>query len=115
MSSILVIDDDPVIRTYLTRLLSKDHRIDAFASCSEAFQALSENVYELVLLDVEMPGFQGDDIARMIRNRDHGKVVLFSSLSVEDLEAKSKACHADGYIAKSSNPQELMKSLRHFL
>lgn len=115
MSSILVIDDDPVIRRYVSSLLSKRHHVEAYESWSAAFQALSENIYDLVMLDVEMPGFQGDSIAGLIRRAKHGKIVLFSSLKESELSRRASECGADGYVAKSLNPHALIEAISHIV
>ncbi|MDF1666497.1 MAG: response regulator transcription factor [Planctomycetota bacterium] len=114
MSSILVIDDDPVLRKYVSSLLSRQHSVEAYESWSAAFQALSENVYDLVMLDVEMPGFQGDAIAGLIRRGKHGKIVLFSSLKREELSRRAKECGADGYVEKSLNPHDLILAVDQY-
>lgn len=115
MSSILVIDDDPVIRRYVSSLFSKRYEVEAYESWSAAFQALSENTYDLVMLDVEMPGFQGDAIAGLIRRARHGKIVLFSSLKQAELSRRAADCGADGYIEKTLNPHALIEAISHFV
>ena len=115
MTSILVIDDDPVIRKFLSGLLSKKHEVHAFESWSSAYASLRENQYQLVLLDVQMPGFQGDDIARLVRRSSDGKVILFSSLEVNELKRRSEDCGADGYVRKNLDPVELKEALSEFI
>ena len=115
MGSIVVIDDDPVIRRYLSRWLSRHHTVHTFDSWSAAFRCLSEREHDLVLVDVQLPGFQGDEIVRMLGQKSHRKVVLFSSLDSDELQRRADDCQADGFVQKSSNPHVLRRSLERFI
>jgi two-component system, sensor histidine kinase and response regulator len=66
--SILIADDEPAIRRVLKRGLERgDISVDTVPSGSEALEAVSRGNYSLVLLDGEMPGMSGTEVARAIR------------------------------------------------
>ena len=60
---ILVVDDDGV-REVLVRMLSGDHDVDAAADGPEGLKRLAENDYDVVFVDLGMPGMAGDRFAR---------------------------------------------------
>lgn len=116
MPKLLIIDDDAACRDLVSEILAKDYEISAAASWSEAFKTISQVPLDLVLLDVNLPGFQGDDIARMIKSSSNkATVLLFSAMDKESLRQKAQTCGADGYLEKSFDPAVLRFNLRRQL
>lgn len=119
-SGIVLIDDDLVTRLAVTKLLETRYQISAFESWSKAFGVLNSEDIQLVLLDINMPGFRGDQIASMLQNSrsqraTQYKIVLYSSLPEEELEQLVASSGADGYIKKSSLPQALLFEVKKYL
>jgi len=70
MRTVLVVDDDPRIRTSLvTALRSDELMVRAADSAESALAALGEEPAEVVLTDVKMPGMSGLDLLRMLKDR----------------------------------------------
>lgn len=69
MHSILIVDDDPWIRSLLRHLIEKENHTAMLASNSErALTVLEDNPYiNLVILDMQMPGMNGQELAKKIR------------------------------------------------
>jgi len=69
--SVLVAEDDEVSRLYLTTLLRREHwKIDEASDGMEALELFEQNEYQVVLMDVSMPGVDGIQAARKIRQKN---------------------------------------------
>jgi CheY-like chemotaxis protein len=82
---ILVVDDDPATVHGMTRLLVGDgHVVSAFTSGAEAAEALSQGKFDVVMTDLEMPGVDGQAIARTARvHSPEACVVVATARAVE--------------------------------
>jgi len=108
MARILVVDDDPVFG-WLTqrRLQNVGHEVTLWNGPLGAFAELKKGQFDLLLVDLLMPGLSGADIVRMVRSRSGVpiKIILFSSLPEDDLAARARALDAeggvDGFISKA--------------
>ena len=69
MSSILIVDDDEVIRDVLYDLLCDRYRCHAAPSAEKALEWLAEESYDLILLDVSLPGISGLEMLAQVRQR----------------------------------------------
>ena len=102
---VLVIDDSPVSTELLVKGLGaagiSAHEAHDLSSLDER---LSKNQYELVLVDVNMPEMYGDDVVEFLRvqRKLSAKLLLYSDVDESELQRKTKASGADGYIWKSS-------------
>ena len=73
-------------------------------SIDQLTSALGEWRPDLILTDVNMPGTSGVELCRQLKatyETAHVPVVLFSSMSLEELEVLSRTCEADGFLTKS--------------
>jgi len=69
--SVLVAEDDEVSRLYLTTLLKREHwKIDEASDGKEALELFEQNEYQVILMDVSMPGVDGIHAARKIREKN---------------------------------------------
>jgi DNA-binding NarL/FixJ family response regulator len=116
---ILIADDHPILRRGLKDILSRE--LDG-AICGEAGNAQevlskvqSEN-WDLVILDVTMPGRSGLDVLRDLRTLRPRLSVLVLSVHPEDqLGKRVLKAGASGYMNKESAPEELIKAVRKVL
>ncbi|MBY6241199.1 response regulator [Methylosinus sp. Sm6] len=109
---ILVVDDDKRIRTLLTRyLLAEGYLVSAAADAAEAMARLADMAFDLIVLDVMMPGESGIDFARRLRREPEplrsAPILMLTALGetrdrIEGLEAG-----VDDYLAKPFEPREL--------
>jgi two-component system cell cycle response regulator len=105
---VLVVDDDAVNRLLLTRGLERDgHRVQAVANGLEALQALGEELFDCVLLDVLMPEMDGYQVLEHIRSDPklrHTPVIMISAL--EDVESVVRCIElgAEDYLPKPFDP-----------
>ena len=105
---LLVVDDDREIRDLLTRFLEKSgFRITAVRDSREARRAWTRGAFHLVVLDLMLPGENGLDLARWLRDQEDVPIVVLSAMGEETDRIIGLELGADDYIAKPFNPREL--------
>jgi DNA-binding response OmpR family regulator len=113
MHKILVIDDDPDIRTVMTVLLKQhQYEVETASSKEEAFKKLEESRPSVILLDVLLSGVDGREICREIKSSEDTRqipVIMFSAHpSAAD---KIDSYGADDFISKPFNTETLLGKL----
>jgi DNA-binding NtrC family response regulator len=108
--SILVIDDESEIREGLEALLSSEDFLVTLAESGEVgLRKLSENPYDLLLLDVSLPGSNGLELLRDIRTRDpHLAIILITAYGSIDMARAAFKSGAQDYITKPWSNDELV-------
>lgn len=113
---VLIIDDDPIIRELLTEYLGKnDLRVTAGVSGQEMFEILDHQAVDLVLLDLKLPGEDGMQLARSLRERATLPIILLTGRSEEADRVMGLELGADDYITKPFSPRELLARVRAVL
>ena len=120
MFNILIVDDHAVVRRGLKEIIletvSRDVGFDEAASGREALQKTSNNNYDLVLLDISMPGRNGLETLKAIKAEKPDLPVLVLSMYPEEQFAmRSFKAGASGYITKESAPEELQVAVNKIL
>jgi two-component system, NarL family, invasion response regulator UvrY len=112
---VLVVDDHAVVRKGVLQILAEDSGIlqaDEAASGREALRALQEKKYDVLLLDIAMPGGGGLDVLEELRKRASSPHVLILSMYSEKQYAlRALKSGADGYLTKDSLPDELLVAI----
>jgi len=117
---ILVVDDNEVNILIAKRFLSKWGLIIDFASNGEeAINKIVNNVYDLIFMDIRMPGIDGFDATRIIREipGDYYKKVPIIALTASTLHnenMKFKESGMNGHILKPFNPEEIKEVLASY-
>ncbi len=113
---ILVIDDDISIRDLVAEYLGKnDMRVSAGASGREMFEVLEREAIDLVLLDLKLPGEDGMQLARALRERANVPIVLLTGRNEEADRVMGLELGADDYVTKPFSPRELLARVRAVL
>ncbi|NMM90348.1 DNA-binding response regulator [Rhodococcus sp. SRB_17] len=106
---ILVIDDDAGVRDLVVEYLGKnDMRVSAGCSGQEMFELFDREAIDLVLLDLRLPGEDGMQLARSLRDRATVPIVLLSGRSDEADRVMGLELGADDYMTKPFSPRELL-------
>ena len=110
---ILVVDDDPQIRRVMrVTLTGQSYEVDDAKSGDAALDKLRESRFDLVLLDMNMPGMDGLETCRAIRRQSEIAIIM---LTVRDSERDKVAeldAGADDYVTKPYNATELLARIR---
>ena len=77
---ILVVDDEELLRTLMTRVLEREHEVITASSGDEAVEKLKENTYDAMVVDLRMPGRNGVELYLWIKENQPGqeKKVIFT-------------------------------------
>lgn len=112
MKKILVIDDEPDIVELVSYNLKKEgFQVDTSFNGESAMVKIKENIYDLIILDLMLPGMQGLEICRIIRkepNTTDIPVIMLTAKSEEVDKVLGLEMGADDYITKPFSPRELV-------
>jgi DNA-binding NarL/FixJ family response regulator len=115
MIRVIIADDHDLIRRGVKQSLSETKSItvtDEAAEWTELIHKISRNEYDILLLDINMPGRSGIDVLRDIKKlRPTLPVLILSIYEDENYVLKAIARGADGYISKASNTDDLIKAI----
>jgi two-component system invasion response regulator UvrY len=116
MLKILVVDDHPVVRQGIMRIIeeTQDMKVTGEAqNGTEAVKKLKEQDYDLILLDISMPGSDGLDIIREIKKLKPDVPVLILTIHPEKYYGlRMLQAGASGYLTKQNAPYELIEAIR---
>ncbi len=119
MIRILIADDHPILRRGLKEILARELEDAVCGEAGNAQQALSEvesQDWDLVILDLTMPGRSGLDVLRDLKGlRPKLPVLILSMHPEEQLGKRLLKAGARGYMNKESAPEELVKAVRKVL
>ncbi|KQM66299.1 MULTISPECIES: response regulator [unclassified Sphingomonas] len=115
-TTLLIVDDDPGIRELTAAFLhGHGYRVDTAADGATMRAAMATRKYDLIVLDVMMPGEDGLSILRSM-DRSQGPAVIMQSVIGTDIDRiVGLEMGADDYIAKPANPRELLARIRSVL
>lgn len=113
---ILIVDDDERIRALLSRYLHESGFLTATASdAGEARAILERFQFDALVVDVMMPGENGRDFTRFVRDRLGAPVLLLTALGEVDDRISGFEAGADDYLPKPFEPRELVMRLQAIL
>ncbi|MEA2562186.1 MAG: hypothetical protein QOH06_3690 [Acidobacteriota bacterium] len=108
--SILIVEDDPVSRQLLSAcLVGLGYDPDTVESGEAALEALEARQYDLLLLDIQMPGMDGYEVARRVRARfgSHPWMVALTAATMEGDRERCLAAGMDDYLSKPMRFEEI--------
>lgn len=113
---ILVIDDDRRIRDLLSRYLTEQgFRVSTAADAADARKALVGLSFDLLIVDVMMPGENGTEFTNAIREKLDVPVLMLTALGEVEARIKGLEAGADDYLAKPFDPRELVLRINSIL
>ena len=113
--TLLVVDDDTEVAHYLKALLSPVYNVVCRFDADSAFKAMSEEAPDLVLSDVVMPGRNGYDLCRQIKEDlqlCHIPVILVTAKATVENQVEGLNTGADAYVTKPFEPNYLLALIK---
>lgn len=116
-SKILVVDDDARLRSLLQRYLEEQgYAVKAVADASQMDKALSREIYNLMVLDLMLPGEDGLSICRRLRDASNRiPIIMLTAKGDDNDRINGLEAGADDYLPKPFNPRELMARIKAVL
>jgi PAS domain S-box-containing protein len=114
---ILLAEDNPINQKLATRMLEKrGHRVVVVADGQQALMILEKEPFDLVFMDVQMPGMDGFEVTTALREREkttgnHLRIVAMTAHAMKGDRERCLEAGMDGYIAKPIHAEELIQAV----
>ena len=113
---LLVVDDDTRIRNLLKQYLSENgFRVTVAGNAAEARRKLEGLDFDLLIIDVMMPGESGVELTRSLRLQKDVPILMLTALSETDSRIAGLEAGADDYLPKPFDPRELILRIGNIL
>jgi len=118
---VLLAEDNPVNRPIVVELLqTRGHSVQLAANGLEVLQALDQDAFDVILMDVQMPEMDGFQTTAAIRNREkqsgaHIAIVALTGMSTASDRKRCLDAGMDGYLGKPIRAQELFETVEQGL
>jgi two-component system phosphate regulon response regulator OmpR len=113
---LLVIDDDTRLRDLLQRFLSEQgFRVTTAQDAADARAKLRSLAFDLLVVDIMMPGESGLSLTRTLRENSQVPILLLTAMSKTDDRIEGLSSGADDYLSKPFEPQELVLRINAIL
>jgi CheY-like chemotaxis protein len=117
MATVMVVDDEPDIVYLVTKMLKKEgHDVIEAYSGKQALEKLKTNRPDLILLDVMMPGINGWEVSRKIKNDPEYRSIPVAMLTIksseEDMEKSFMYANCDAHISKPIIREKMLNTVR---
>lgn len=110
--SVLVVDDEEIIRDFLFEVLNDDYEVTTASDGDEAIDKLKQKRYDLIITDLKMPRVSGDEVVRFARQSDpEAKVIVITGYSSLYSVSKSANHGASAFLSKPFSIKELMQTV----
>lgn len=118
MTRVLIVDDHSIVRAGLRRLLADlpDTEIQEAASGEDALEKLEASAFQLLMLDLNLPGLGGLELLRRaLKTRPRLPVIVFSQHAEAIYAIRAMEAGARGYVSKNATPEELLAAVKTVL
>ncbi len=116
MSHILIVDDDDKIRNLLKDFLTENSfLISTAADAMEALEKLNSLSFDLIIIDIMMPGMDGYELTKKIRESTLVPLIHLTAMGKTDNIIHGLEIGADDYISKPFEPKELLLRIKNIL
>lgn len=113
LGKILIVDDDPQIRRVLKMTLSGEgYEVESARTGEEAQELLREIHFDLMLLDMNMPGLGGLETCRIVRAQSELPIIMLTVRNTEHDKVVALDAGADDFVAKPFSTPELLARIR---
>lgn len=113
---ILIVDDDREIRDLLSRfLVGHGYRVETVADGQAMWRALAHRAFDVVVLDIMLPGDDGLTLCRQLRTTSTLPIIMLTAISDDTDRIIGLELGADDYVTKPFNPRELLARIKAVL
>ncbi len=111
-ANILVVDDEEVVRLSFARSLASAHcKVEMVSNGSEALQVMEHHPFDVVLLDLLMPGMSGMSVLDTIKRRwPESEVIIITGYPALDTAKEAVSMGAYDYLAKPAGPEDIINA-----
>jgi len=110
---ILVVDDDPQIRRVMrVALVAQGFEVRDTRSAEQAFELLEHEKFDLVLLDINLPGMGGLEVCRNVRATSDAAIIMLTVRDTEKDKVEALDSGADDFVTKPFSTPELLARIR---
>ncbi|MCK9861289.1 response regulator transcription factor [Paenibacillus sp. ATY16] len=106
---LLVEDDEHIGNTVKTFLIEAGYQVDVCLDGNEAYKKFYNQIYQLVILDIMLPGMNGQELLREFRKLNNTPILMMTALSDDENQIKAFDAEADDYVTKPFKIQLLLK------
>jgi two-component system KDP operon response regulator KdpE len=113
MDRVLVVDDNLSIQKLVSvNLQARGYAVEAAGTGEDALRLFKDGAFDLVILDLILPGMSGIDTCALMRQLSDTPIVVLSAREDEDLKVRALDTGADDYVTKPFSPKELLARVR---
>ncbi len=113
MDRVLAVDDDASIQKLVrVNLQARGYAVTAADTGEDALRLFTSGEYELILLDLILPGLSGLDVCAQIRQQSDVPIIVLSAREDEELKVRALDSGADDYVTKPFSHEELLARVR---
>ena len=116
MAKILVVDDEKVLVKGITfNLKNEGYQVETGYDGEEAVELAREGNFDLIILDLMLPGVDGFEICRQIRDKKNTPIIMVSAKKDDIDKIRGLGLGADDYMTKPFSPSELVARVKAHL
>ena len=116
---ILLAEDNPVNQKLISTILTREgYTVSVVGDGAKAVQAMTEETFDLVLMDIQMPNMDGNEAARQIKGNpwyESIPLIALTAFAMKDDEVRARDAGFDGYLTKPVKKEELLRIIADHL
>ncbi len=113
---VAIFDDNQILRDGMYQLINGTAGftcVGAFPNCNELLDDIRKSKPDVVLMDIEMPGMNGIEAVRVIKDHFPAVKILMETIFEEDEKVFASICNgAEGYLLKNTSPSEILEAIK---
>jgi DNA-binding response OmpR family regulator len=117
-STILIIDDNPDVRTLVGSLFCDEYTVLEASNGTQGIQSAMYNIPDLIICDVMMPGIDGLECCSRLKsevNTSHIPILMLTACSLDEQRVSGLNCGADAYLSKPFNSSVLIAQVKSLI